>query len=31
MGVNDQIEKLKSQIDQLKSKVKIIDEQEEIN
>ena len=30
-GVNDQIEKLKIQIDQLKSKVKIIDEQEEIN
>ncbi len=31
MGVNDQIEKLKSQIDQLKLKMKIIDEQEEIN
>ena len=30
-GVNDQIEKLKIQIDQLKSKMKIIDEQEEIN
>jgi hypothetical protein len=30
-GVNDQIEKLKLQIDQLKSKMKIIDEQEEIN
>ncbi|HEY5510273.1 MAG TPA: DUF349 domain-containing protein [Prolixibacteraceae bacterium] len=30
-GVNDQIEKLKTQIDQLKSKMKIIDEQEEIN
>jgi hypothetical protein len=30
-SVNDQIEKLKSQIDQLKSKMKIIDEQEEIN
>ena len=30
-GVNDQIVKLKTQIDQLKSKMKIIDEQEEIN
>lgn len=30
-GVNDQIEKLRAQIDQIKSKMKIIDEQEEIN
>jgi hypothetical protein len=30
-GVNEQIEKLKSQIDQLKTRMKIIDEQEEIN
>jgi hypothetical protein len=30
-GVNEQIDKLKIQIDQLKSKMKIIDEQEEIN
>jgi len=30
-GVNDQIDKIRIQIDQLKSKMKIIDEQEEIN
>ena len=30
-GVNDQIDKIRIQIDQLKSKMKVIDEQEEIN